>query len=155
MKKILFLLLTLFVFQANAQDKLLKKMGVNKKFYITQEEKIDLEKSFTVQNTVYESDPIRFSSNLLFDSINEFLKNNSTVIDMVLEDGKPVYVSNYLVVIHNLGFKIYKNDEQVLSVFIVSFDSNNWRKKMKDYVVINAVSEHILKQSSEKIISVY
>ena len=89
MKKLIFLLLTAFIFQANAQDKILKKMGANKKFYISQKEIIDLEKSFTVQNIVLDSDPIYYSSNSLFGSINEFLKNNSTVIDMVLKMESP------------------------------------------------------------------
>ena len=155
MKKLIFLLLTAFIFQANAQDKILKKMGANKKFYISQEEIIDLEKSFTVQNIVLDSDPIYYSSNLLFDSINEFLKKNSTVIDMVYENGKPVYVSDYLVVVGVFGFKIYRAGEEVLYVFIDSFKSNSWRKRMKDYVVINAVSDRILTNSSERIIKIY
>jgi len=154
MKKLLLLLFITSLFNVNAQEIIKYMGGDGKNFFIQHEEKIDFSKSFTIQYSVNQSDPLYYSTQDALKKINKFLEGKSEVMDFVKQDGEWVYVSDYLIYINKLGFKIVKGNKDVLSVFIKSFDKRV-KKRMKDWSRINICIEDILDNSSKKIINIY
>ena len=159
MRKLLLLLFVTSLFSVNAQyadgNPFLKKMGGNgKNFFVQHEEKIDFSKSFTIQYSVNQRDPLYFGTQNALKKINKFLEGKSEVMDFVKQDGEWVYVSDYLIYIENTGFKIVKGNKDVLKVFIKSFNKSV-KKRMKDWSRINACIDYILNNSSKKIIEVW
>lgn len=156
MKKLLLLLFASAIFQVNAQNKYLKKMGGDGDlFYILHKEKIDFSKSFTIQYAVNDSDEMSFVAEMTRKDIINFLKGKSELLDLVKENGDWVYVSDYLIFITSTGVRIVKDNEDVLHVFIKSPPFKGWRKRNKEYISMRLSLPHILRRSSEEIISVY
>ena len=154
MKKLLLLLFITSLFSVNAQEIIKNMGGDGKNFFILHEEKIDFSKSFTIQYSVNQRDPLYFGTQNALKKINKFLEGKSEVMDFVKQDGEWVYVSDYLIYIENTGFKIVKGNKDVLKVFIKSFNKSV-KKRMKDWSRINICIEDILDNSSKKIINIY
>tara|TARA_B110000259_G_C13801179_1_gene316800 strand:- start:156 stop:647 length:492 start_codon:yes stop_codon:yes gene_type:complete len=161
MKNILFTLALLISFSGYSQIEkysdgelynIIEKMGgFGKKFWISQEEIIDKSKSFSVEHGVNKNDMLLYYSSLgLFNSINENLAEQNIVTkDFVYENGKSTYVTDYLIFVGPLGFKIVKGDKEVLNVFVKSYDKSS-RKISKQLAAINVTFDKIFELATRE-----
>jgi hypothetical protein len=156
MKKITLLLFITALFQINAQNKYLKKMGgvMGNYFIFYRKKKIDFSKSFTIQYVAKLKDEMSLVAEMTRDDIINYLEGKSEIMDLVKKDGDWVCVSDYLIFITNTGVKIIKGNEDVLHVFIKN-PMKFWRKRAKEYTSMRLSLPHILERSSEEIINVY
>ena len=161
MKNILFTLALLISFFGYSQIEkysdgqlynIIEKMGgFGKKFWITQEEIIDKSKSFSVEHGVNKNDMLLYYSSLgLFNSINEDLvEQNIVTKNLVYENGKSTYVTDYLIFVSPTGFKIVKGDKDVLNVFVKSYDKSS-KKISKQMAAIGAIFDRIFELATRE-----
>lgn len=153
MKKLILLLLFIPFISFSQTNPFLKKQGLNKDFFIIQNEVLNKEKSFSLYLNVDRSvDTYRQSENVYFGLENYLQENQIKQLDLSFSDNKINFESDYLILINDNGWQVLdKNSDVILDIFTL-IDGKSTKKRIKNMIKISLTCTYTFDLSfSEKL----
>ena len=150
----LYYLLLLIPFLTFSQtNPFLNKQGLNKDFFIVQNEVLDKEKSFSLHLRVDRTvDTYRYSENVYYGLQRYLQKNQIKQLDLSFGDDKINFESDYLIVINDNGWKVLDKDlNEILDVFTL-IDGKSTKKRLKNMIKIDLTCTYIFDLSFSEVL---